>query len=643
MNAQLRLRTVLTTFVVAIALIPASDVAASAQNTTTAAPPIDPVVVSIGALSPTGTAGLDFDGAVVGGATSDVGGGWFVTSLGEVFSYGGARHHGSMSGIALSQPIVAMASTPSGRGYWLVASDGGIFAFGDAGYFGSTGNIDLYRPVVDMAPTPSGNGYWLVADDGGVFSFGDARYLGSMGAIQLDEPLAGIEATDSGRGYWLVALDGGVFAFGDAEFFGSHGGRGGSEGDPTIDLVANRAGTGYHLITEQGQIAAFGGAQPITAPAFDGSPVVAAAIDGAGIRMTRQPPVPITSIWQAGGLTSSALAEVSAAVASAGGDAVVSHGGTLRVLSFARDGSIYDQSQPGWQMPFTIRAVDPAGSSRFFGGDVAGTLGRGEVVMSASSAALRGARAGDVVTFIGWDDRLHSRQIGSVVPDSRTGATELMFSVTDAATFGFSRPSSLWVTSIDDLAGLAASVVSIGERHDYIRSSNSWEPSGSLDGVPSTMRLKELLGEFEYRHSGPENIEIERAWTDANIVRQRVPIIGTVTCHRAVMDDLTAALATIEAQGLAYLIDLDDTRRNGGCWVPRRIRGTSGGSVSRHSWGTAIDINPATNAWGTTPTIDQRLVDIFRAHGFAWGGTWTRPDGMHFEWNGSSAIDAEVS
>ncbi len=642
MNAQPRLRIVLTAFMVAIATIAVSPTAVSAQNTTTAAPPIDPVVVSIGALSPTGTAGLDFDGAVVGGDTSNAGGGWFVTSLGEVFSYGGARHHGSMSGIALKEPIVAMASTPTGRGYWLVASDGGIFAFGDAGYFGSTGDIDLYRPVVDMAATPSGNGYWLVADDGGVFSFGDGRYLGSMGAIQLDEPIAGIAATSSGLGYWLVALDGGVFAFGDAAFFGSHGGRGGSEGDPTIDLVATRAGTGYHLVTEQGQIAAFGAAQPITTAPFDGSPVVAASVDGAGIRMTRQPPVPITSIWQSGGLTTSALAEVRAAVTTAGGDAVVSHGGTLRVLSFARNGRTYDQAQSGWQMPFTIRAVDPAGSSRFFGGDVAGTLGRDEVVMSASSAALRGARAGDVVTFIGWDDRLHSRHIGAVVPDSRTGATELMFSVSDAASFGFSRPSSVWVTSIDDPAGLAASVDSIGERHDYIRSSNSWEPSGSLDGVPSTMRLKVLLGEFEYRHNGSVNIEVEPAWVNANIVRRSVPIIGTVTCNQAVMEGLTNALAQIEAAGLAYLIDVDDTRRNGGCWTPRRIRGTSGGSVSRHAWGTAIDINPATNAWGTTPTIDQRLVDIFRANGFAWGGTWTRPDGMHFEWNGSSADDAEA-
>jgi len=30
--------------------------------------------------------------------------------------------------------------------------------------------------------------------------------------------------------------------------------------------------------------------------------------------------------------------------------------------------------------------------------------------------------------------------------------------------------------------------------------------------------------------------------------------------------------------------------------------------------------------------MDPRIVDAFRRHGFAWGGTWARPDGMHFEW-----------
>ena len=77
----------------------------------------------------------------------------------------------------MNQPIVGMASTPSGNGYWLVASDGGIFAFGDAQFFGSTGSIHLNQPIVGMASTPTGSGYWLVASDGGMFTFGDAAVL----------------------------------------------------------------------------------------------------------------------------------------------------------------------------------------------------------------------------------------------------------------------------------------------------------------------------------------------------------------------------------------------------------------------------------------------------------------------------------
>ena len=34
-------------------------------------------------------------------------------------------------------PIVAMASTPSGKGYWEASADGGVFAYGDATFFGS--------------------------------------------------------------------------------------------------------------------------------------------------------------------------------------------------------------------------------------------------------------------------------------------------------------------------------------------------------------------------------------------------------------------------------------------------------------------------------------------------------------------------
>jgi hypothetical protein len=63
-------------------------------------------------------------------------------------------------------------------GYWEVASDGGVFSF-HAPYFGSTGAITLDQPIVGMASSPTGLGYRFIAADGGVFDFGDAQFFGS--------------------------------------------------------------------------------------------------------------------------------------------------------------------------------------------------------------------------------------------------------------------------------------------------------------------------------------------------------------------------------------------------------------------------------------------------------------------------------
>ena len=62
---------------------------------------------------------------VVGAAGAASGGGWTVTSTGQVASNAGATNYGGASGVALVDPIVGMAATPDGGGYWLVASDGG--------------------------------------------------------------------------------------------------------------------------------------------------------------------------------------------------------------------------------------------------------------------------------------------------------------------------------------------------------------------------------------------------------------------------------------------------------------------------------------------------------------------------------------
>ena len=160
-------------------------------------------------------------------------------------------------------PIVGMASSNDGRGYWLVASDGGIFAFGDAGFYGSTGGTHLNAPVVGMAPNPDGNGYWLVASDGGVFSFGfsyiNATFYGSMGGKHARPARSWAwPRPPTAIGYWLVAADGGVFTFGDAPFLGSAAGR--SLGRPMVGMASTTDGHGYWLVAADGGVFPFGDA-----------------------------------------------------------------------------------------------------------------------------------------------------------------------------------------------------------------------------------------------------------------------------------------------------------------------------------------------------------------------------------------------
>ena len=183
---------------------------------------------------------------------------WAARADGGVLAYGDAPFLGSVAGVPLTQPVVGLAATPTGKGYWLVASDGGIFAFGDAGFFGSTGAVALNRPVVGMASTPTGQGYWLVASDGGIFAFGDAGFFGSTGAVALNRPVVGMASTPTGKGYWLVASDGGIFAFGDAAFFGSTGAVALSQ--PITGMAPTPTGTGYRFVARDGGIFSFGDA-----------------------------------------------------------------------------------------------------------------------------------------------------------------------------------------------------------------------------------------------------------------------------------------------------------------------------------------------------------------------------------------------
>ena len=99
-------------------------------------------------------------------------------------------------------------------------------------------------------------------------------------------------------------------------------------------------------------------------------------------------------------------------------------------------------------------------------------------------------------------------------------------------------------------------------------------------------------------------------------------------------DIQTAWNAMVAAAGLGGAIDLGNTNTYGGCFNARYSRDS--GFLSRHAYAVALDMNTTSNCQGCTPRMNCDVVRIFRKHGFAWGGNWRHPDGMHFEWVGEA-------
>jgi hypothetical protein len=184
---------------------------------------------------------------------------------------------------------------------------------------------------------------------------------------------------------------------------------------------------------------------------------------------------------------------------------------------------------------------------------------------------------------------------------------------------------------------LDASMAARGLSNDpKIRVRRSWDPVDP-DGTIGLARTKKLLGEFAYNVTASGAVLVDDAWRAAFIPpREPYPTGIRASCNNAIKADLAAALQAVVNAGLAGYIDVANANTYGGCFGPRfsRIVGTQLGSLSRHTWAQALDTNTVSNCQGCVPQMDCRIVRIFRAHNFAWGGNFLNPDGMHFEWVG---------
>jgi hypothetical protein len=336
------------------------------------------------------------------------------------------------------------------------------------------------------------------------------------------------------------------------------------------------------------------------------------------------------TVWQAGGMSPATLEAVRVAAAVENAHLAIRRSGSLRLMGVTRGPVDVQRPDEGFGYPMASLAVEMEDPS--LDPAAAAALGPTTVVMSERSAALRGARVGDVLEMEGWNRQVIALEIGAVLPDEAVGWYEIVLSDHTAAQLGFDRPASavVWGGRLRQVPSTvrwlsAAPTVRIGSPSN---------PIVFTDATLPTVMVKERFGEFAFRPTGvADGIEIEAAWLDANIVDVNLDGLGPFRCNRAVVPYIRAAVSELERTGLMAEVDYTDFQLAGGCFNPRMMRGSDQGfALSRHAWGIAIDFNPSTNRFGGETNLTPAFGDVLRRWGFSWGATWTIPDGMHFEW-----------
>jgi hypothetical protein len=220
-------------------------------------------------------------------------------------------------------------------------------------------------------------------------------------------------------------------------------------------------------------------------------------------------------------------------------------------------------------------------------------------------------------------------RIGALAANGAPPLAEIIVPFDVASLLGVDEPNSLLLAAEDDPEDLAERLSDVGDvelRREPEPEQAPSQPTGE-QGSASTSGPVDLES-FTYTSRGDGTIEIHGDWASRNIVPVDIPGMGTTRCHKAMVPQLMAALREIHEAGLYGHFD---PSQFGGCWVPRHIMWNPSRGLSMHAWGLAIDFNVSTNMYGAEPQLHPGIVEIFKKWGFAWGGDWSTPDGMHFE------------
>lgn len=145
----------------------------------------------------------------------------------------------------------------------------------------------------------------------------------------------------------------------------------------------------------------------------------------------------------------------------------------------------------------------------------------------------------------------------------------------------------------------------------------------------------------------PEDNEVEltrfygKAGDESNLVSFEFPYpmyyegkrVLRSRCHYKVKDSLLRVLGEIGTRWVNNRGILEEAEDYGGIFNFRQMRG--GSSISRHSWGIAIDIDADDNgnlvSWPARADMPFEIIEAFAREGWLSAGAFWGRDGMHFQ------------
>ena len=283
----------------------------------------------------------------------------------------------------------------------------------------------------------------------------------------------------------------------------------------------------------------------------------------------------------------------------------------------------------------SIKTIESSVVDYFYDEESAQAIRDNKIVISELTASRYELNVGDYVNLVGLNSEIIPIEVGKVIKDSKIGWFEGVVNKDLGFKLGIYRniQAIIWDSRINENF-----LIELHKNINYRKVKLTFrENRVNKNWVLPTALVKETFGDFQIKERDGVWITTEPEWREENIQNKRMPILGITRCHRLMWEPLEGALNQILEEGLEKYLSIEEWRSSGGCYAPRRInRFEAGGSISRHAWGIAIDIN-------TKSGYPPRIVEIFNDWGFAWGGTWTSPDEMHFELRDLSASVSKTS